>query len=324
MDLLYPQFFKLFPMTYILSYSSISKYKKRLPSQFGGSSRFYLVDGELIEKPSSRYNPDKIKVTINRYKNEREYISEIEEANIENINTDFIPKPSELQHKGYRLNKSKVRKRCFAFSRLKKSAKFFAFYTITFPVGLSDQNCYKFFNLWLTRCRKTGGLNSYLWVAERQKNKTIHFHLLTNDYMEIKEVNGYMAKALSNGQKKENEETLKSFEPEKYNGIDVKKVGNTREKLVGYLSKYITKNEIEFYRLPWHCSRDVSRLFTTVNFEEEDSDRYFDLLPESMDEYNIHYSEYLNTGGFKFIPDTKVFEDIDSANEVVYSNKSIL
>jgi hypothetical protein len=137
--------------------------------------------------------------------------------------------------------------------------------------------------------------------------------------MEIKEVNGYMAKALSNGKKKEDEETLKSFEPEKYNGIDVKKVGNTREKLVGYLSKYITKNDIEFYRLPWHCSRDVSRLFTTVNFDEEDSDRYFDMLPESMDEYNIHYSEYLNTGGFRFVPDTKVFEDIDSANEVVYS-----
>jgi hypothetical protein len=137
--------------------------------------------------------------------------------------------------------------------------------------------------------------------------------------MEIKEVNGYMSKALSNGKKKEDEETLKSFEPEKYNGIDVKKVGNTREKLVGYLSKYITKNDIEFYRLPWHCSRDVSRLFTSTNFQDEDSDRYFELLPYSSIEYNLHYSEYLNTGGFKFIPDTRVFEDIDSANEAIYS-----
>jgi len=310
-------------MTYILSYSSISKYKKRLTSQFGGSSRFHLVDGELIEKPSKRINPDKINIALPKRHNPRECPTDLGEANIENIKRDFVPKPSQIiSQKGYRLNKTKVRKRCFAFSRLKKSAKFFAFYTITFPSGLSDQSCYKFFNLWLTRCRKTGGLNSYLWVAERQKNKTIHFHLLTNDYMEIKEVNGYMAKALSNGRKKEDEETLKSFEPEKYNGIDVKKVGNTREKLVGYLSKYITKNDIEFYRLPWHCSRDVSRLFTTVNFDEEDSDRYFDLLPKSMDEYNIHYSEYLNTGGFRFIPDTNVFEDIDSANEAVYSVKT--
>lgn len=137
--------------------------------------------------------------------------------------------------------------------------------------------------------------------------------------MEIKEVNGYMAKALSNGKKKATDEALTLIDPEKYNGIDVKKVGNTREKLVGYLSKYITKNDIEFYRLPWHCSRDVSRLFTSTNFQEEDSDRYFDQLPESMNNYNVHYSEYLNTGGFKFIPTTRVYEDIDTANEAVYS-----
>lgn len=309
-------------MTYILSYSSISKYKKRLTSQFGGSSRYHLVDGELIEKPSSRYNPDKIRVVINRYENDRVEVEAAEDAIIESVNCDFVPKTNGTnQNYGYRLNKSKVRKRCFAFSRLKKSSKFFAFYTITFPVGLSDQSCYKYFNLWLTRCRKTAGLNSYLWVAGRQKNKTIHFHLLTNDYMGIKEVNGYMSKALTNGKKKETEEALNNIDPEKYNGIDVKKVGNTREKIVGYLSKYITKNDIEFYRLPWHCSRDVSRLFTSTNFQEEDSDRYFDQLPESSANYNIHESEYLNTGGFKFIPDTTVFEDIDSANEVVYSVK---
>lgn len=101
----------------------------------------------------------------------------------------------------------------------------------------------------------------------------------------------------------------------------MKKVGNTREKIVGYLSKYITKNDIEFYRLPWHCSRNVSRLFTSTNFQEEDSDKYFDLIPESIEKYNVHYSDYYNTGGFKFIPDPKVFEDIDSANEAVYSAK---
>jgi len=62
-----------------------------------------------------------------------------------------------------------------------------------------------------------------------------------------------------------------------------------------------------------------------VNFEEEDSNKYFDQLPESIANYNIHESEYLNTGGFKFIPDTKVFEDVDSANKAVYyATKCIL
>jgi hypothetical protein len=37
------------------------------------------------------------------------------------------------------------------------------------------------------------GLSTYLWVAERQKNNTIHFHLLTNDFMEIRIVNEFMA-----------------------------------------------------------------------------------------------------------------------------------
>lgn len=310
-------------MSFILSYSSISHIKKHLSSQFGGSSRYYIVDGELIEKPSSRINPDKVNVVLPLRHNAREYQAELVEANIENFTSDFSLKLKETnQGSSYRLNKSKVKKRCFAFSRLKKSHKFFAFYTITFPSGLSDQSCYKYFNLWLTRCRKTAGLNSYLWVAERQKNSTIHFHLLTNDYMEIKSVNGYMSKALTNGKKKVDEEVLKIVDTEKYNGIDVKKVGNGREKLVGYLTKYITKNNIEFYRLPWHCSRDVSRLFTSVNFEYEDADKYFDQMPESLEHYNVKYTEYFNTGGFKFVPDTKVFEDIDSANEAVYSNKS--
>ena len=67
--------------------------------------------------------------------------------------------------------------------------------------------------------------------------------------------------------------------------------------------------------------RDVSRLFTKVNFEEEDSDKYFSQIPESIEKYNVHYTDYYNTGGFKFIPDSKVFEDIDSVNEVVYSVK---
>lgn len=309
-------------MSFILSYSSISHIKKRLPSQFGGSSRYYLVDGELIEKPSSRIIPEETTNLIKTNEPEKIEILDYGDANIANINSDFVPKLSEtIQVSTYRLNKSKVKKRCFAFSRLKKSHKFFAFYTITFPSGLSDQSCYKYFNLWLTRCRKTAGLNSYLWVAERQKNSTIHFHLLTNDYMEIKTVNGYMSKALTNGKKKLDEEVLKTVDTEKYNGIDVKKVGNGREKLVGYLTKYITKNNIEFYRLPWHCSRDVSRLFTSVNFEYEDADKYFDQMPISLEHYNVKYTEYFNTGGFKFVPDTKVFEDIDSANEVVYCVK---
>jgi hypothetical protein len=45
------------------------------------------------------------------------------------------------------------------------------------------------------------------------------------------------------------------------------------------LSRYVAKNDILFYHLPWHCLRDVSRLFTSINFEKDESARYFEKLP---------------------------------------------
>jgi hypothetical protein len=53
-----------------------------------------------------------------------------------------------------------------------------------------------------------------------------------------------------------------------------------------------TKNDIEFYHLPWHRSRDVSRLFTSINFERPEGEKYIDQLPKSPDMYNIHSTDY--------------------------------
>jgi hypothetical protein len=62
-------------------------------------------------------------------------------------------------------------------------------------------------------------------------------------------------------EKKNGLELLKNVEIEKYNGVDVKEVGKNKNSLISYLTKYVTINDIELYHLPWHCSRDVSRLF---------------------------------------------------------------
>ena len=209
----------------------------------------------------------------------------------------------------------------FALSRLEKSRKFLAFYSISFPNGLSDNHAYTVFNIWLTRCRKAGGLNTYLWVAERQKNGTIHFHLLTNDHMPIVTVNGYMAVALATVKKK-GVEALQSINPEKYNGVDVKIVKGTRKSLVSYLVKYISKNEIEFYRLPWHCSRDVSRLFTAMNFDDSEMDKLYEHLPENPEQYFTKQEKYYTVQGFRFIPAEILFCDLDGVNEIVYSTNN--
>jgi hypothetical protein len=293
-------------MSYQISYSSILWSKWPQNSIFSGSSKHRLVDGELLTKKKNPVSKSKSKKKIKR-------------SEVETEKPVSIPEVKKVEtKKNYKLNKSKVRKKCHAFSRLEKSKKFLAFYSISFPLGLIDEIGYKIYNTWLTRCRKDCNLKSYLWVAERQKNATIHFHLLTNDFMPIRKVNGYMASCLASEKAKGNE-SLKEIDTAKYNGVDVKKVDQNRKSLIGYLTKYITKNDIEFTHLPWHCSRDVSRLFTTINFERNDLDRYCEALPDIEEKYNIHLSADFRIAGFKFRPVDILYSELDGINEFLYN-----
>lgn len=117
-------------------------------------------------------------------------------------------------------------------------------------------------------------------------------------------------------------EALKEIEVEKYNGVDVKKVGKSKNGLISYMAKYVTKNDVEFYRLPWHCSRDVSRLFTSINYDDEEEDKYYDQLPESAENYTVKIEEYYKVAGFKFRPDQKIYEDLDIINEIIYKQQN--
>ena len=289
-------------MTFILSYSSLANTKNQIKTRFGGSSKYRVNNGELIE------------INRKKEKEKRENLSsQTQTGNDASNQTD-----EELNKKTYKINKSKVKKNCHALSRLEKSKKFLAFYTITFPVGLSDSICYKLFNTWLTRCRKNSGLNTYLWVAERQKNETMHYHLLTNDFMPIKAVNRFMGISLAN--EKENGSTaLKEIYADKYNGVDVKRVGKKRNSIISYLTKYVTKNNNEYNHFPWHCSRDVSRLFTSINFEKDESEQYFSKLPSGPENYITHCTEYVKIDAFKFRPNEELFVDLNSANESIYN-----
>jgi hypothetical protein len=327
-------------MALSLSYSSLTNIKKgKFTSKFGGSSKFQVIDNKIVEKEKCKNTEVEANVYIedgsfNRYlkpfsenENEKEVADRLKQFSTYSIVEDeIVLEDSEVRKeenkKTYKLNKSKLKKKCISFSRLEKSRSFLAFYSLSFPVGLIDNSAYKVFNTWLTRCRKDCGLKSYLWVAERQKNGTIHFHLLTNDFMQIKTVNNYMAKALKTEKKKGNEALL-SVDTEKYNGVDVKKVDNNRKALILYLAKYISKNDIEFYRLPWHCSRDISRLFTSENFKIEEFNQCAKHLPrgeEYFDEnYNYYDAEHHETLGFKFNPTDENFKSIDKVNEKIYN-----
>jgi len=204
----------------------------------------------------------------------------------------------------YKLNKSKIKKRLFAYFNLNESKKNIYFYTITFPLNTTDNDCYKFLNLWLTKVRYKYRLFTYLWICERQLkntwNSTIHYHLCTNSKINIGIVNGFMREILENIYSKNNNyfhtidklnnKIVKGYNPNKYNGIDIckdrvtKKIINfsdpkNKKKLTNYLTKYITKNETEFYRIVWHCSHVISKLFCSGVINKFDTEN-FEFLSE--------------------------------------------
>lgn len=156
----------------------------------------------------------------------------------------------------YKLNKQKVRGKICAFFGLKQSKKFTAFYSVSFPKDMKQDEAVKAFNTWRTRLSKLG-LKTFIRVCEFQpQTGTIHFHMLTNNFMNIRTVNYMMAKILENmGILKRNNLTLIQ-----YNGVDVKLVRNSKA-LGAYITKYVSKNKDTFEVLPYHCSRDISALF---------------------------------------------------------------
>ena len=195
-------------------------------------------------------------------------------------------KRKEKGAEGYKLNKAKVRDKCTAFFELERSRKFCAFYSVSFPEGSKEEDIYKVWNCWLTNLRKTYGLRDYLWVAEYQKNGTLHYHMLCNVYMNIKRVNRAMGVALFHND-------MLNTTIDKYNGVDVKKVTNNRGGLNAYLTKYVSKSEEHTYkRAPWRCSQSVSALFTSVQIDEETSEnlaREFARVP--LKKYENDYAE---------------------------------
>lgn len=293
-------------------------------NQFSGSSR-YTVENQEIKPKNRKQQP----ITPAYVQWANEPLSQCEDSRgfwkldlrykdvaHSHIASDVMGNCETTPEKNYTLNKSKVRKKISAFFLLDSSKKFCAFYTISFPLHLSDNLAYKVFNTWLTRCRKVFNLQSYLWVAERQKNGTIHFHMLTNTFMQISEVNRFMSVALSNLLNKQ----AFSYDIEaisNYNGVDVddlfhpkprdaqgKRIKETREQrrerlrkplnikqaqkcLSYYITKYVTKNDVTFNRLPWHCSRDISALFTSELVNEDEFHELTLFVRDHPDQFRV-------------------------------------
>jgi len=174
---------------------------------------------------------------------------------------------SESSPRFLRLNKSKFGKKFNAYSYLTASKRFMAFYSISFPLGTADKVASSLLNIWLTRVRLERPGFTYLWVAERQKNGTIHYHLVTNSFLSIKVVNRFMAVAIHTkvygGKCQWGNSSLA-----KYQGVDVRTVYD-RKGVKHYLKKYVSKNHEAWEGVrPCGMSAEVSALFTGVNLSE--------------------------------------------------------
>jgi hypothetical protein len=232
-----------------------------------------------------------------------------------------------------KINKTKVKGKMIALFNLKCSSKFVAFYSVSFPIGISDNEAFLCMNYWLTCLRKRFNLNNYVWVTERQKNGTIHFHMLTNNYMPVKSINRCMAIIINNRVLTGNVNWGNSSLP-KYNGVDVdsvydskrhKKTGKQlnpselRQWISSYLTKYVTKNNEIFEHLCWHCSRSVSQLFTSTL--ELFSDRHYitSYLPTLKHLYYHAVSDFNHTCIFKFVPAQIIYDKIKLFNDTIFA-----
>lgn len=227
----------------------------------------------------------------------------------------------------------KVRDKCDAFFTLRASRAFCAFYSISFPGGISDEVAFRLWNVWLTRVRKYKAKFEYLWVTERQGNGTVHYHLITNSFLNIRVVNHYMAAAIGTAVAR-GECSWGDSSKELYNGVDVQRVHNAKG-VSRYLTKYLTKkkkdkdgNVIEvdnrFKHLAWHCSRRVSALFTTQIVNGDYLTNFFgcEWFGEGgwQSNYNPYSRFHCNVFYFVKSPPNWVMKALRSVNERIWSD----
>ena len=298
-------------MIYQLSRLGFAEIRQNnITSQFSGSSTFKAWNGSIILKDKSP------KKTI---------IEKMENEALKVVADEKIKTP-------YSLRKGKIRNKILNFFNLNASKKFCAFYSISFPKGFPDALGYKIFNTWLTRCRKDANLRSYLWVAERQKNNTLHFHLITNNFMRISIVNGYMKECIRTQNNKENL-GISKYIIDNYNGVDVDNIWESKKnrkapkrlnkteatrKISMYLTKYVTKNETKSDRLPWHCSRDISALFISINYTDVSMLEIADLISNNPDAVISYQKEYFTMHFFKFQPLDEWYLPLTEINNQIY------
>jgi hypothetical protein len=262
------------------------RYRKR----YTGSKQYAVdINGklklakDLAEEVASERERKKLRAPVKRP-------PKVKNADMRNDCKDKQNETTRNNAKRFTINKPEIRARINTMiASQAPDRRELYFWTVTFPMQTDDAVIYRIFNTWLTRLRKERLLINYLWVAERQKNGTLHFHLAIPHKMPVKRANGFMRSCLETCAKA-GEIVYSVFLCKRYNGVDISKNRKERQvtnfargkrgrrALISYLNKYITKNDGSFTHLAWHNSRGFSQLFTGVTFTLEEFCETFALL----------------------------------------------
>lgn len=186
---------------------------------------------------------------------------------------DSEPKEFEMSLR----TKSKIKDKMYSLYRARM--RNYTFCTLTFINKVDDKTSQVVLNKFFTQLRKKYPKFHYIWIAERQDGKrngyehctnNVHFHIFFDRFFPIEKLNKYWVLMQYNSGIEyptiSKETILKHYEngtlQKLLNPVDVKKV-NGLSGLTSYLTKYVTKNETKFNCRVWHCSRGISRLFTS-------------------------------------------------------------
>lgn len=199
--------------------------------------------------------------------------------------------------------KSKIRSKIYAFCMLcMLNKKNINFITLTFPQGTSEQDAKEILNTWLTRVRfyvesrASNNVFNYLWVSELQKNGTMHFHLLTDCFLNVVKVQNFLNVSISNKICQNAKTQIISQSQQRFlhnvntgtspSGLDIQSVKyyDTR-KVTAYISKYVTKMNAQttIQGAVWNCSQSISALYTGVGLTEQEVDAFYYAYIENVD-----------------------------------------
>lgn len=189
--------------------------------------------------------------------------------------------------------KRKIQDKMLAFYRASSGKKGwrsgvvnFSFVTLTFIDEVTDRQGIKILDLFLDQLRNKYGLFNYIWVAERQGNGRIHFHLVADKkfpiaYINSLWINQQMGEGLHNWDAEfslmdQHSCTFEDLHSEKMfalaqkylNPVDAKSI-KTIDGISCYLTNYVTKNDSKIDGSHWRCSQSISKLFTGQLIRQE-------------------------------------------------------